>query len=176
MKENIGCQNVFPPQIERLCLSTPLLRSSQMDQKRILLVEDNPEHVELTLEALLECGVDHSQIEVAVDGVEALAYLFCTGRHSARDIEEQPQVVMLDMHLPKVGGDEVLRRMRAEPATFFVPVVMFTDHYSRFASLYDHEGGLTTQTSKPITAAALRDRLEAIEDYWRTSRFSPLPV
>ncbi len=71
-------------------------------------------------------GVDHRQIEVAVDGVEALAYLFCTGRHSARDIEAQPQVVMLDMHLPKVGGDEVFRRRRAEPATFFVPVVMFT--------------------------------------------------
>lgn len=145
-----------------------------MHKLAVLLVEDNPDHVELAIEALLQCGVERSRIQIAMDGEDALAYLLCTGRHRTRDIDAQPDVVLLDMHLPKIGGDEVLSRMRADPVTFFVPVVMFTDHDSWFASLQDFEGGLTSHSSKPITAATLAVKLAEIQDYWHTSRFSLL--
>jgi two-component system response regulator len=91
----------------------------------ILLVEDNPDDVELTLLALKEAKVAN-RVVVAADGVEALDYLFATGRHAGRDASDQPVVVLLDLKLPRVSGLQVLERVRADARTRHLPVVILT--------------------------------------------------
>jgi two-component system response regulator len=94
-------------------------------KKPILLVEDNQDDVELTLMAFEQARIGNPVI-VARDGVEALDYLFGEGKHAGRDTSEQPVVVLLDLKLPKVGGLEVLERIRREESTRRVPVVILT--------------------------------------------------
>src|SRR5271168_1730593 len=91
----------------------------------ILLVEDNPDDVELTLRAFRKSKI-LNEIVVAADGVEALDYLFANGAHVSRDPKRVPEVVLLDLKLPKIGGLEVLRRLRAEERTRRIPVVVLT--------------------------------------------------
>jgi two-component system response regulator len=87
-----------------------------VDDKMILLVEDNPDDEALTLRALRKANV-RNEVVVARDGVEALDYLFATGPHAGRDTSVLPQVVLLDLKLPRLDGLEVLRRLRADPRT-----------------------------------------------------------
>jgi two-component system response regulator len=94
-------------------------------QKPILLVEDNPDDVELTLMAFRQAKITN-EVVVARDGVEALDYLLGQGRHAARDTREQPVVILLDLKLPRIGGLEVLERLRADERTKRVPVVILT--------------------------------------------------
>lgn len=96
-----------------------------MKNSRILLVEDNPAHQELTLMTLAENHV-LNEIVVANDGLEALEYLFGTGRFADRDARDVPALVLLDLKLPKLGGIEVLRRIRDDERTRYVPVVILT--------------------------------------------------
>ncbi len=96
-----------------------------MIQKMILLVEDNPDDEALTLRALNKSKVAN-KIDVVRDGAEALEYLFCTGAYADRDPLDLPQVILLDLKLPKVDGLEVLRRIRSEPRTHMLPVVILT--------------------------------------------------
>jgi len=96
-----------------------------MDNKIILLVEDNPDDEALTLRALKKNNISN-QVIVARDGAEALEYLFGTGQYSGRAANLTPQVVLLDLKLPKVEGLEVLRRMRANESTKLLPVVILT--------------------------------------------------
>src|SRR5438093_6468487 len=107
----------------------PLARTSalggKVEEKVILLVEDNPDDEELTLRALRRNRVTN-EVVVARDGVEALDYLLGTGAYQGRDTSILPQVVLLDLKLPKVDGLEVLRRVRAEERTRLVPVVILT--------------------------------------------------
>src|SRR3989304_1251150 len=93
--------------------------------KLLLLVEDNPDDVELTLRALKKSRIA-SEVVVARDGVEALAYLFATGPYADRNPDADPALVLLDLKLPKIDGLEVLRQMRAAERTAFVPVVVLT--------------------------------------------------
>jgi len=85
-----------------------------VNENIVLLVEDNPDDVELTLLAFREIGFNH-QIVVARDGSEALDYLFCKGVYAGRDRKAAPILILLDLKMPKVGGLEVLRRLRADP-------------------------------------------------------------
>src|SRR5205807_447272 len=91
----------------------------------ILLVEDDPMDLEMTLRALQSDQVKN-RIEVARDGEEALDFLFCRGPFSGRSLESQPKLVLLDLKLPKVDGMEVLREIRASPETRAIPVVVLT--------------------------------------------------
>jgi CheY-like chemotaxis protein/DNA-binding XRE family transcriptional regulator len=91
----------------------------------ILLVEDNDDDVELTLHAFKQSRIAN-RITVATDGREALDYLFCEGKHARRSPVERPQVVLLDLYLPKVNGLDVLRRMKADERTSMIPVVILT--------------------------------------------------
>jgi len=93
--------------------------------KKILLVEDNPDDAELTMYALKKNNVTN-EVVVAKDGEEALDYIFCTGAHDSRDPDIRPVVVLLDLHLPKIDGIEVLERLRADERTKLTPVVMLT--------------------------------------------------
>jgi two-component system response regulator len=96
-----------------------------MENRIILLVEDNPDDEALTLRALKKNNISN-QVILARDGAEALDYLFGTGTHSGRDPTLLPQVVLLDLKLPKVDGLEVLRRLRANERTKLLPVVILT--------------------------------------------------
>ena len=96
-----------------------------MDGKTILLVEDNPDDEALTLRALRKANV-RNDVVVARDGVEALDYLFGDGAHAGRDVSVMPQVVLLDLKLPRIDGLEVLRRLRADERTKLLPVVILT--------------------------------------------------
>ena len=96
-----------------------------MSDRVILLVEDNPDDEELTLRALSKSNI-LNPIDVVRDGVEALDYLFARGAHAGRDARVQPQVVLLDLKLPKLDGLEVLKAVRADPRTRRLPVVILT--------------------------------------------------
>ncbi len=96
-----------------------------MDQRSLLLVEDNPDDEELIKIALEENRIGNPVVVVR-DGAEALDYLFATGRHAGNKMPEIPVVVLLDLKLPKVGGLEVLRRLRADDRTKLLPVVVLT--------------------------------------------------
>ncbi len=91
----------------------------------ILLVEDNPDDVTLTLRAFQRARLGN-RVQVATDGAEALDYIFCTGRHAGRRLEDRPRVILLDLGLPKMPGVEVLRRIRSDERTRSIPVVVLT--------------------------------------------------
>ena len=91
----------------------------------ILLVEDHPDDEELTMRALAKNNI-MNEVVVARDGVQALEYLFGTGAYAGRDMSVMPQIILLDLKLPKIDGLEVLRRLRADDRTKFLPVVILT--------------------------------------------------
>src|SRR6267378_3636328 len=91
----------------------------------ILLVEDDPDELELTLRAF-QGGLPADDIAVASDGVEALDYLFATGIHATRDPAEKPAVILLDLNLPRLGGIDVLKKIKADERTRNIPVAVLT--------------------------------------------------
>ncbi|MDI1275126.1 response regulator [Polaromonas sp.] len=144
-----------------------------MGTPTMLVVEDNPDHLELTLTILEQNGVPHD-IVVARDGLEALDYLFCQGLYSDRNADEQPELVMLDLGLPKMNGLQVLQRMRDDPRTFFVPVIMLTSASEQSDAILALKGGLNSYVSKPLDIRDFEARLEEIREYWRLSGLAPL--
>src|SRR5690349_24868612 len=98
---------------------------STVEDAEILLVEDNPNDVELTLRALRKQNLDN-KVFVVRDGAEALDFIFASGAYAARKLEARPRVVLLDLKLPKVDGIEVLRRLKSDERTRNIPVVMLT--------------------------------------------------
>lgn len=136
-----------------------------MKEKTILVVEDNPDHLELTLLTLQENGI-RNQIAVAHDGVEALDYLFGEGKHAGRDVTQQPEVVLLDLKLPKLTGLEVLQRMRADPRTAFVPVVMLTSSSEEEDIIASYRNGANSFVRKPVDFGEFTDKLRQVKVYW----------
>ncbi len=136
-----------------------------MKEKTILVVEDNPDHLELTLLTLQENGI-RNQIAVAHDGVEALDYLFGEGKHAGRDTTQQPEVVLLDLKLPKLTGLEVLQRMRADARTAFVPVVMLTSSSEEEDIIASYKNGANSFVRKPVDFGEFTDKLRQVKVYW----------
>ncbi len=120
-----------------------------MNQGPILLVEDSPDDVELTTLALAEAKITNAVV-VASNGVEALDYLFGTGRHAGRDISERPVVVLLDIKLPLLSGIDVLRRMRADERTRRIPVVMLTSSKEQVDIAATYDLGANSYVQKPV--------------------------
>jgi CheY-like chemotaxis protein len=144
-----------------------------MSKPSLLLVEDNPDHQELTLLALEESGESHA-ITVVSNGKEALDYLFCEGKYSQRSTDQPPELVLLDLGLPGMSGLEVMQRMRADPRTFFVPIVMLTSANENSKAVMAFKGGLNSFVSKPLHYRDFQEKLEQVREYWRTSNFAPL--
>ena len=131
----------------------------------ILLVEDNPDDEELTRIALQESKVANPLV-VAHDGVEALDYLFGTGTHAGRDTRVMPQVVLLDLKLPRLDGMEVLRRMRADDRTRYLPVVVLTSSDEE-KDLFESYGlGANSYVRKPVDFAQFVDAVRQLQVYW----------
>ena len=131
----------------------------------ILLVEDNPDDEELTRVALHESKVAN-RLVVAHDGVEALDYLFATGPHAGRDTRHAPQVVLLDLKLPKLNGLEVLRRLRADDRTKHLPVVILTSSDEDQDLLDSYGLGANSYVRKPVDFAQFVDSVRQLGLYW----------
>jgi two-component system, response regulator len=120
-----------------------------MRSKDILLVEDNSDDIELTVMALKEAKITNRVI-VARDGVEALEYLFGTGRYEGREASEQPVVVLLDIKLPLLDGIDVLKRMRGDERTRRTPVVMLTSSTEQADIMRTYDLGANSYVRKPV--------------------------
>lgn len=136
-----------------------------MTDKQILIVEDNPDHLELTVLTLQEQGAA-AEIVVARDGAEALNYLWGQGPHAGRDTQQQPVLIMLDMKLPKLSGLDVLRSLRANPLTAYVPVVMLTSSCESSDMLACYQSGANGFVRKPVDFLAFTEKLNHLQAYW----------
>ena len=130
----------------------------------ILLVEDNPDDEELTILALKQSKI-LNEVIVARDGVEALHYLFGTGSYAGRDVR-LPQVILLDLKLPKIGGLEVLDRIRANPSTKLVPVVVMTSSSEEEDLLRSYQLGANSYVRKPVGFQAFSEAVRNVGLYW----------
>jgi CheY-like chemotaxis protein len=131
----------------------------------ILLVEDNPRDEELALLALERSHIAN-QVVVAHDGVEALDYLFGTGEYQGRDIRQLPQVVLLDLNLPRINGLEVLERLRADERTQYLPVVILTSSDEETDLLRSYKLHVNSYIRKPVNFAQFQDAVRQLGLYW----------
>ena len=136
-----------------------------MNDKLILVVEDNPDHLELTVLTLEEQGVA-AEIAVARDGVQALDFLFGQGVHAGRDTQRQPAFILLDMKLPKLSGLDVLRGVRANPLTALIPVVMLTSSSEQSDIVACYKSGANGLVRKPVDYGDLTEKLGRLQAYW----------
>ena len=136
-----------------------------MTAKIILLVEDNQDDEELALMAFKK-GQVANEVVVARDGVEALNYLFGTGPHEGRDVCVLPQLLLLDLKLPKVDGLEVLRRVRADPRTKRLPVVILTSSREEEDLIKGYDLGANSYVRKPVDFAQFVDAVRQLQVYW----------
>jgi two-component system, response regulator len=136
-----------------------------MMDKVILLVEDNPDDELLTLRALRMNNV-LNKVVVARDGVEALDYLFGTGKYSGRDTTVMPQLILLDLKLPKIDGLEVLKRLRADERTQLLPVVILTSSREQQDMLDGYGLGANSYVRKPVNFEQFVQAIEQLKLYW----------
>ena len=136
-----------------------------MSDKAILLVEDNPDDEALTLRAFAKNNI-RNPIVVARDGVEALEFLFGTGAHSGRDIEDMPQLVLLDLKLPRLDGLEVLRQIRADERMRVLPVVILTSSKEEQDVIKGYRLGCNSYVRKPVDFNEFVEAARQLGLYW----------
>jgi two-component system response regulator len=147
-----------------------------MSEHTILLVEDSSSDEELTLRALKK-GNLANRVIVARDGAEALDYLFARGKHAGRDAREVPQVVLLDLNLPKIGGLEVLRQIRADDRTKVLPVVILTSSKEDKDLLGGYASGANSYVVKPVDFTQFADAVQQLGMYWLVvNQPAPIPT
>jgi CheY-like chemotaxis protein len=139
--------------------------SERATNKVILLVEDNPDDEALAIRALKRHHIGN-EIVVAHDGVEALDYLFGTGIYAGRDTNNKPSVVLLDLKLPRVDGLEVLRRLRDDPRTRFLPVVVLTTSSEEGDVLDSYSLGCNSYIRKPVDFIQFSEAIRQLGMYW----------
>jgi two-component system response regulator len=133
--------------------------------KAILLVEDNPDDEALTLRALKKNNIKN-EVVIAHDGAEALDYLFGTGQYTGRNTDVLPQVVLLDLNLPKVEGLEVLRRVRADKRTKLLPVVILTSSNEEQDRIDGYGLGANSYVRKPVDFTQFMEAARQLGLYW----------
>jgi two-component system response regulator len=139
---------------------------STMDTNRIiLLVEDNPKDEELTLRALKKSNI-LNPIVVARDGVEALDYLFARGAHANRPASALPQVILLDLKLPKLDGLEVLKTLRLDERTKLLPVVILTSSVEEQDLIRGYSLGANSYVRKPVDFVQFSEAVKQLGLYW----------
>ena len=143
-----------------------------MNDKMILLVEDNPDDEALTLHALKKNNI-LNEVVVAHDGVEALDYLFSKGSYSSRDRSVMPEVILLDLKLPKVDGLEVLRQVRNDERTRLLPVVILTSSKEERDMIESYSLGANSYIRKPVDFIQFGDAVQQLGLYWLVLNVAP---
>jgi len=146
-----------------------------MDKKFILLVEDNPDDVELTLRALEKSNI-LNKVVVVHDGVEALDYLFGNGTYAGRDLSVMPTVILLDLKLPKINGLEVLQRIRADERTKFLPVVILTSSNEEQDLINGYQLGVNSYICKPVDFVQFTEAVRQLGLYWLLLNEPPIRI
>ncbi len=140
--------------------------------KTILLVEDNPQDEMLTLRALRRASVANT-VDVARDGQQALDYLFRQGEYANREGPELPAVVLLDIGLPRLSGLEVLERLRADPRTALLPIVILTSSDEERDRLRSYQNGANSFVRKPVDFAEFAETVARLGVYWLATNQPP---
>jgi two-component system response regulator len=143
-----------------------------MEDKIVLLVEDNPDDVTMILRTFRRNNI-LNQVVVARDGTEALDYLFGTGAYAGRDTSIMPQVILLDLKLPKVDGLEVLRRVRADERTALLPVVVLTSSDEERDILDSYRLGANSYVCKSVDFAQFSEAVRQLGLYWLLLNLPP---
>ena len=131
----------------------------------ILIVEDNPHDLEMTMRGLQKARLVNN-IQVARDGEEALDFIFCEGAHAGRSFDDQPRVILLDIKLPKVDGLEVLARLKADPRTSNIPVVMLTSSQEQSDLVQSYQQGVNSYIVKPVNFESFVQAVADLGMYW----------
>jgi CheY-like chemotaxis protein len=143
-----------------------------MLEKIILLVEDNADDEKLTLRALKKNNIGN-EVVVVRNGVEALEYLFGTGAYAGRNLSVMPQVVLLDLKLPKLDGFEVLRRVRADDRTKLLPIVILTSSNEEMDRTNGYDLGTNSYVRKPVDFNDFMEAVRQLGLYWLVLNESP---
>jgi two-component system, response regulator len=143
------------------------------ERGEIVVVEDNPDDVKLALRAFRKANAA-DQVTILRDGAEALEYLFCTGRYQHRVGEPPPRVVVLDLKLPLVDGLEVLRRVKSDPQTRMIPIVVMTSSSEARDMTTTYGLGANSYIQKPVDFASFTEVVRGISAYWLTVNQAPL--
>ncbi|HMG99817.1 MAG TPA: response regulator [Terriglobales bacterium] len=138
------------------------MTSSEVD---ILLVEDNLDDAELALHALRQEKLANN-IFVARDGEEALEFIFCSGAFTQRSFDHPPKLILLDLKLPKVDGMEVLKRLKSDPRTRTIPVVIMTSSKEDRDLVNGYGLGANSYIQKPVDFAQFRETVKQVGLYW----------
>ena len=136
-----------------------------MSIRTILLVEDSVSDIELTKRALTKSHID-AHVDVAEDGVEALDYLFCMGSHSARNSFLMPDLILMDLNIPKIDGNEVLKRIRSNKKTKLIPVVVLTSSNEESDLSKAYNNGANSYIRKPVDFNTFTDVVAHLGKYW----------
>jgi CheY-like chemotaxis protein len=131
-----------------------------------MLVEDNPQDLELALLALREAN-PLARIHVARDGAEALDFIFCEGPYADRQITDAPKVVLLDLKLPKIDGLEVLKRIKGDPRTAMIPVVVLTSSKEQRDVVESYQLGVNSYIVKPVNYERFTEAVRNLGAYWQ---------
>jgi two-component system, response regulator len=137
----------------------------QTERHYIFLVEDNADDEALTLRALRKNNIKN-EVVIARDGVEALDFLFARGKFASRDISDQPQVMLLDLNLPKIDGLSVLKQLRANPKTKLIPVVILTSSKEDQDIIEGYALGANSYVRKPVDFNAFTEAIRQLGLYW----------
>jgi len=138
---------------------------SETNEIEILLVEDSPDDLDMTLRALRKANLAN-KIQVARDGAEALEFIFCEGAHANRKIEIAPKVILLDLKLPKIDGFEVLRRIKGDPRTKSIPVVILTSSKEQRDVIESYHLGVNSYIVKPVNFESFFTAVGELGMYW----------
>ncbi len=138
----------------------------------VLLVEDNTSDIELTFRAIQRLEADFD-ITVCRDGQEALDFLFAKGKYASRNINELPQLILLDINLPKVNGLSVLKEIRASELTNQIPTVLLTTSDERIDIQRGYEYGVNSYVRKPVDYSIFCNTLKSLGEYWLNTNMPP---
>ena len=145
---------------------------NESDPIELLLVEDNPQDLELALLALREVN-PAARIHVARDGAEAVEFIFCEGPYASRRITDVPKVILLDLKLPKIDGLDVLRRIKGDPRTKLIPVVVLTSSREQSDVVESYQLGVNSYIVKPVNFERFSEAVRNLGLYWQSLNQPP---